>query len=76
MKENKKEMNVFFLLALCLTMVGGVAYGLNFLKNNFEQSNIVVAENLPALPSQIKQNQIREIINNGYLEDGSFYTAK
>lgn len=66
-QKEKKEINIVLILALCLLIVGGASSGLNFLINNFEQNIAANAESLPTLPSEIKQNQISEIINFGYL---------
>ena len=76
MKKTKKELNTFLALAICLMVVAGSAYGLNFLKNNFEEKNVAIAESLPPLPSEVRQNQISEIISNGYLDGSSFYSAE
>jgi len=76
MKKTKKELNTVLALAICLIAVAGSAYGLNFLKNNFEKNNTAIAETLPPLPAEVKQNQISEIILSGYLADSSFYSAK
>ena len=75
-QKQKKEVNIFLALILCLLIVAGVSYGLNQLKSSFENSQKVMAETLSSLPNDIKQNQTSEIINNGYLNDGSFYSAK
>ena len=60
-------MNVVLVLLLCLIIVGGMSYGLNQFRQSFEIAHKVGAESLPPLPDQIKQNQITEIITDGYL---------
>ena len=67
MKKQKKEMDTLLVAILCLIIVISASYGLNFLKNHFEENNIAIAESLPPLPGEINQNQISEIIYDGYL---------
>jgi hypothetical protein len=66
-QKNKKEMNTVLVLLICLIIVGGMSYGLNRFRQSFEISHKVEAESLLPLPDQVKQNQITEIITDGYL---------
>ena len=60
-------MNTVLVLIICLMIVGGMSYGLNRFGQSFEISHKAGAESLLPLPDQVKQNQITEIITDGYL---------
>lgn len=70
MKKTKSENLITLLyLAFCFILVIGTAQLFAYFKDNFEETQKVSAETLPPLPSEIKQNQIRYLIEEGYLND-------
>jgi hypothetical protein len=70
MKKTKSENLITLLyLAFCFILVIGAAQLFAYFKDNFEENQKVSAETLPPLPSVIKQNQIRYLIEEGYLND-------
>lgn len=74
--KNKKELNVILALTISLIIIVASAELMLWAKKSFEENHVVSAEELAALPSEIKQNQIRYLIYDGYLDDSSFYLAK
>ena len=64
-----KKLSSLFYLLVCFLLVIGTAKLFALLKNNFETSQRVKAEILPPLPDELKQNQIRYLIEEGYLTE-------
>lgn len=69
MTENRKQSSALLYIVVCLILVIGTAKLLAWARDSFEENNRVLAENLPPLPAEIKQNQIRYLIEEGYLKE-------
>jgi len=69
MAENGKQSSALLYIVVCLILVIGTAKLLAWARDAFEENHRVLAENLPLLPAEIKQNQIRYLIEEGYLTE-------
>lgn len=64
-----KKLSSLFYLLVCFLLVIGTAKLFALFKDNFEINHRVKAEILPPLPDELKQNQIRYLIEEGYLTE-------
>lgn len=64
-----KQFNALLYLLICFLLVIGTAKILALLRSNLEINQKVKAEILPPLPNELKQNQIRYLIEEGYLSE-------
>jgi len=67
MKNLKEKLNPLLYIIACFILVIGTAKTLAVIRDNFEINQKVSAETLDPLPTEIKQNQIRYLIEDGYL---------
>lgn len=67
MKIWKEKLNPLLYLTVCFVLVIGASELLVYLRDNFEENQKVSAETIDNLPAEIKQNQIRYLIEDGYL---------
>jgi len=68
-KTLKDKLNNAFYILICFILVAGTAKLLAITRDNFEENQVVKAETLAPLPTNIKQNQIRYLIEDGYLTE-------
>jgi hypothetical protein len=75
MKIYKEKINTVLYIIVCFILVIGTAKLLVFARDNFEKDLKVRAETLTTLPLEIKQNQLRYLIEDGYLTATTFLTG-
>ncbi|MBU1130723.1 hypothetical protein KJ840_01150 [Patescibacteria group bacterium] len=69
MKNRKEKLNTILYITVCFILVVATAKIMALARDNFEENQRVIAETLPSLPSDIQQNQIRYLIEEGYLTE-------
>ena len=60
-------MNPALLLLMCLLIIVGVSQGLVMAGEKWGKSKAVLAQELPPLIGQVNQNQVTELLTDGYL---------
>ncbi len=71
--KKRKEIHPLLILLFCLIVVAVSSGLLALAEKNFKTKQIVSAEELPELSNNIKQNQLRDWLNDGYLTDATLF---
>ncbi len=67
MKNPAKNLHPALLLLICLLIIVGVSQGLVMAGEKWGNSDIALAQELPPLMGEVNQNQLTELLNDGYL---------
>ena len=65
--KNRRELSPLLTVILSLIIIVVASQLLVLARNSFEENQTVSAEELTALPLEINQNQVRYLIEDGYL---------
>ena len=65
--KNRREFSPLLTVILSLVIIATASQLLVLARNSFEENQIVSAEELTVLPLEINQNQVRYLIEDGYL---------
>ncbi|OGY88785.1 MAG: hypothetical protein A2927_01555 [Candidatus Komeilibacteria bacterium RIFCSPLOWO2_01_FULL_45_10] len=65
--KNRRELSPLLTVILSLVIIATASQLLVLARNSFEENQIVSAEELTVLPLEINQNQVRYLIEDGYL---------
>ena len=65
--KTRREFSPLLTVILSLVIIATASQLLVLARNSFEENQIVSAEELTVLPLEINQNQVRYLIEDGYL---------